>query len=289
MRETRNFFLPLVVEILGDDVPGAVVRQQRVRVQRPLGERVARDRVVGNLDRPLLRDRALELCEAARHLRRVVGIEHLHADGGLGRLLAETRPAEGEVLQREPQRLGVGELAVEEEERGLQRRELVVAELQLGQEVLLRAQRVELLAGELVAVRVQRNAQRDQLRAIRVEAAREGLVRHLRVALDVRLHVARGQRAALRHEEGDERELADQLVGVVTHSSSVPRRPVDRAVALSVDYVSKKARLSRADVHVSGATGPGYLNVRSSSRKVRSTLRDYYAATRVSRCWCDGQ
>ena len=209
---------PLVVEVLADDVPDAVVGEQRERVDRPLGQRVARDRVVRELDRPLLRDRALELREPAGHLDGVVRVAHLDAHGGLRRLLAEAGPAEREVLQREPQRLRVRELAVEEEERRLERGELVVAELELGQEVLLRAQRVELLAGELVPLRVERHAERDELRAVRVEPAGERLVRHLRVALDVRLDVAGRERPPLRHEEGDERELPDQLVGVVTHS-----------------------------------------------------------------------
>jgi hypothetical protein len=62
---------------------------------------------------------------------------------------------------------------------------------------------------------VERDAEGDQLGAVGVEAARERLVGHLRVALDGRLDVARGQRPPLGHEEGDERELADELVGVV--------------------------------------------------------------------------
>ena len=128
------------------------------------------------------------------------------------------RAAEREVLQREPQRLGVGEAAFEEVEAGLQRGELLVVELELGQEVALRAQRVQLLAGELVALAVERHAERDELRAVGVEAPRERLVAHLLIALDVRLDVARGQRPPLRHQERDQRELANQLVGVVAHS-----------------------------------------------------------------------
>ena len=50
---------------------------------------------------------------------------------------------------------------------------------------------------------------------VRAEPARERLVGHLRVALDGRLDVARGERSPLGHQEGNERELADQLVGVV--------------------------------------------------------------------------
>ena len=132
-------------------------------------------------------------------------------------------PAERQVLEREPQRLGVGELAVEVEERRLQRRELVVLEVEPVEEVVLGAERVELLAGELVALRVERHAEPGQLGAVGVEPARERLVGHLRVALDVALDVAGGQRPALRHQEGDERELTDELVGVVRHrGSSLP-------------------------------------------------------------------
>ncbi len=126
-------------------------------------------------------------------------------------------PAERQVLQREPQRLGVGELAVEVEQRRLQRRQLVVLEVEPVEEVVLGAQRVELLAGELVALRMERHPEPGELGAVRVEPPRERLVGHLRVALDVALHVAGGQRPALRHQEGDERELTDELVGVVGH------------------------------------------------------------------------
>ena len=56
-----------------------------------------------------------------------------------------------------------------------------------------------------------------QLGAVGVEAPGERLVRHLRVALDIPLHVPRGQRPALGHQKRHQRELADQLVGVVTH------------------------------------------------------------------------
>ena len=78
---------------------------------RALGRVVARDRPVGELHRALLRDRALELAEPAGHLGRVVGVEDLDAAGRLGRRLGEAGPAEREVLQREPQRLRVRELA----------------------------------------------------------------------------------------------------------------------------------------------------------------------------------
>ena len=137
---------------------------------------------------------------------------------------AACRAAEREVLQREPQRLGVREAPLEEVEAGLERGELLVVELELRQEVPLRAQRVELFARELVALRVERHAECHELCAVGVEPARECLVAHLLIALDVRLDVARGQRTPLRHQERDQRELADQLVGVVAHIEPTARQ-----------------------------------------------------------------
>ena len=191
-------------------------------IERPLLLLVAVDRPVAELDRALLRDRALELAEAALQLRRVVGIAHLDADRGAGRRRGERpgRAAEREVLQRQPQRLGVREAPFEQEEARLERGQLLVVELELGQEVALGAQRVELLARELVALRVERHAECDELCAVGVEAPRERLVAHLLVALDVRLDVARRQRAPLRHQERDQRELTNQLVGVVAQDLS---------------------------------------------------------------------
>src|SRR5439155_12244878 len=127
------------------------------------------------------------------------------------------RAAEREVLQRKPERLGIREPSFEEVEARLERRKLLVVELELRQEVPLGAKRVQLFAGELVALRVEWHPERDELCAVRVETAGERLVAHLLVALDVRLDVARGERPALRHQEGDERELPDQLVGVMAH------------------------------------------------------------------------
>ena len=205
------------IEVVTDDVPVALVETQRIRVHRSLAGPGAAGAPVPEADRALLRDRGLELRETTGELRRVVRDADAHALGGVRRRLGEAGAPEREVLQREAERLRVGELALEVVERGLERGELVVVEVEPLEEVVLGAQRVELLAGELVSLRLQRNAERGQLRAVRVEAARERLVRHLAVALDVRLDVTGRQEASLGHEEGDERELPDQLVGVVRH------------------------------------------------------------------------
>ena len=141
----------------------------------------------------------------------------LDGSPGLRRRRVEPRTAEREVLERQAERFRVGELALEQIEAGLERRELLVGQLERRQEVALRAQAVQLLAGELVALRVERDAQGDQLRPVGVEAPRERLVGHLLVALDVLFHVPRRQRTTLGHEKRHERELTDELVGVVRH------------------------------------------------------------------------
>ncbi len=182
-----------------------------------LRDLVALRRPVAELDRALLRDRCLELRQAPCELGGVVGRAHADALLGVDAGLVEAGPAEGEVLEREPERLGVGELAVEVEQRRLERRELVVLEVEPVEEVVLGAQRVELLAGELVPLGMERHAEARELRPVGVEAPREGLVGHLGVPLDVALDVTGGQRPALGHQEGDERELTDELVGVVRH------------------------------------------------------------------------
>jgi hypothetical protein len=70
-----------------------------------------------------------------------------------------------DLLQRQPQRLGVREFAVQQAERGLQRRELLVGERDRRQVEVLGAQRVVLLLCGAVcrAVDGQLDAQRFEL------------------------------------------------------------------------------------------------------------------------------
>ena len=98
---------------------------------------------------------------------------------------------------------------------------------------MLLAQAVELLGGELVAHRRDRHAQPLELRSVGVEPAREGLVTHVGVPLDAQLDVARGDGSLLCHEVGHERELADELVGVVGQGrGGVYRHRTDRGRAV---------------------------------------------------------
>ena len=235
---------PVVVEVEADHVPLPAVEEQRIGIDRALSLLLAHDRPVLELQRPVLRDRALELREPARKLGRVARIVQLDGACRLRRRRVEPRTAEREVLEREAERFRVRELALEQVEAGLERRELLVGQLERRQEVALRAQAVQLLAGELVSLGIERNAQGDQLRAIGVEAARERLVRHLLVALDVLLHVPRRQRTPLGHEKRHERKLTDELVGVVRHRSaySFRARPVAIPGNTGAEFVTTPER-----------------------------------------------
>ena len=141
------------------------------------------------------------------------------ADRALRRRAERARAAPGELLEREPQRLGVGELAVEQAQRGLQRRQLGVGEGDRGEEEGLGRERVVLLLGEAVGGPVDRqvDAERVELGAVGVEAPRERVLGHVRVALDVAPDLRRRHRPPLGHQVGDQRQLADELLGVLRH------------------------------------------------------------------------
>jgi hypothetical protein len=130
------------------------------------------------------------------------------------------RPPPGQLLEGEPQRLGVGELPVEQAERRLQGGELVVGERDGGEVEVLRPQRVVLLLGDTVGRPVDRelDAERLELGAVGVEAARERVLVHAAVALDVATDLQGRDGPALGHQVRDQRELADELLGVLGHA-----------------------------------------------------------------------
>ena len=96
-------------------------------------------------------------------------------------------PSPGDLLQRQAQRLRVGEFAVEQAQRRLQRRQLLVRERDRREMEVLGPQRVVLLLGRPVGRPLDRqlDAQRFELRAVRVEAPRERVLVHAAVALHV--------------------------------------------------------------------------------------------------------
>ena len=132
----------------------------------------------------------------------VGGAGDAERDRALHRRVERARAAPGDLLQREPQRLGVGELAVEQVQRRPQRRQLVVVELDRRQVEVLRRQRVLLLL-HLAVLRLldrEHDAERFELGAVRVEAPRERVLVHHAVALDVAPDLRSCHRPPLGHQ-----------------------------------------------------------------------------------------
>ena len=131
------------------------------------------------------------------------------------------RPAPGDLLERQPEGLRVRELAVEEDQRGAERRELAVGELDRRQVVVLRRQRVELGLEEALGrlVHLQRDPEALELGAVGVEAPRERVVVHRAVALHLPLDLEGRHGPPRGHQERDQGELADQLLGVLGHGA----------------------------------------------------------------------
>ncbi len=219
---------------------------------------VALHRVVVELDRLAARDRGLDLRQPLRQLAAAGRRRHRDLDGGrLGlaeRVLAPPR----DLLQGEAQRLGVGEAAVEQRQRGAQRRELGVGERDRGQVVVLGRQRVELGLEEALArlLDLERDAEALELGAVGVEAAREGVVVHRAVALDLLLDLERRDRPAVGHQERDQRKLADQLLGVLGHAGSLathwpPPGGAAREISANGALCASAARLRDAAARLS--------------------------------------
>ena len=180
---------------------------------------VALHRVVLEQDRLVAEDRRLDLRQARREIVPARRSRDTQRHRALLRRAQRARAPPRDLLQRQAQRLGVGEFAVQQAQRGLQRRQLLVRERDRRQVEVLRAQRVVLLLRRPVgrALDRQLDAQRFELRAVRIEAARERVFVHAAVALDVATDLQCRNRTALGHQVGDQRQLADQLLGVLCH------------------------------------------------------------------------
>ena len=202
-----------------DQIELAVAEDEVVGVDLAVGGLVALQRVVAELDRLAARDRGLDLGELLRDVAAGAVLGELDVDRRRPVALERARPAPGDLLQREAQRLGVGELAVEQAERSAKRRQLGVGELDRGQVVVLRRQRVELGLEEALGRLLDRERDPEalELGAVGIEAAGEGVVVHRAVALDLALDLERRDGAPAGHQERDQGELADQLLGVLGH------------------------------------------------------------------------
>ena len=227
---------PDLVALVGvaDQIELPVPEDEVVGVDLAVGDVVALERVVGELDRLAARDRGLDLRQALGELASAAGRGELDVDRRLGLGGERARAAPGDLLQRQPQRLGVGELAVEQAERGAECRELGVGELDRRQVVVLRRQRVELGLEEALGrlLDLQQDPEALELSAVGVEAPRERVLVHRAVALHLPLDLERRHRAPVRHQERDQRELSDQLLGVLRHAGAedIVRAPTTRRV-----------------------------------------------------------
>jgi hypothetical protein len=208
---------------VAEHVELSALEEQVVRVDLARPFLVALHRVVVEGDRLVAEDRRLDLGESLRQVVAAGARGDAERERRLRGGTQRARPAPRDLLQGEPQRLGVGELTVEQVERELQRRELGVGELDRRQVEVLRPQGVVLLLGDAVdrLVDGQLDPQRVELGAVGVEAARERVLVHAAVALNVPADLERGDRPALGHQVRDQRELADQLLSVLGHQPKI--------------------------------------------------------------------
>ena len=215
------------------ELPAA--EEQVVGIDLARADVVALHRVVVEGDRLLAEDRRLDLGQALGEVVAAGAAGDAERQAALVGRVQRRRASPGDLLERQAQRLGVGELAVEQRQRELQRGELLVGEGDRREVEVLRTQRVVLLLGHAVdrLVDGEMDAQRLELRAVRVEAPRERVLVHPAVALDVAPDLQGRDRPALGHQVGDQRELADQLLGVLRHccpqDRCAARAPVHRA------------------------------------------------------------
>jgi len=220
---------------VADQIELAAAEDQVVGVDLPLRGVAALHREVGELDRLAARDRGLDLRQPLRQVAAAGRRGHRHLDRrarfALGQRVGMTP---GDLLEGEAQRLGVGEATVgEQQQRGRERRQLGVVEGDRVEVEVLRRQRVELRLEEPLArlLHPELDAEALELGAVRVEAAREGVVVHVAVSLHLALDLEGRYRPPLSHQERDQRELSDQLLGVLCHESQDSLRALDGTAA----------------------------------------------------------
>ena len=148
-----------------EQVELASLEEQVVGVDAARAHLVSLHRVVVEDDRLVAEDRGLYLRQARREIVAARRGRDAERDRALLRGPKRTRTPPGDLLEREPERLGVGEFAVEQAQRRLQSRELLVRERDRGQMEVLGAQRVVLLLGRAVGRPLDRqlDAQRFEL------------------------------------------------------------------------------------------------------------------------------
>ena len=112
-REAEDAYVVALVRV-ADEVELPALVEQVVGVDLALGVLVALDRVVAELDRLAARDRGLDLGQPLRQLAAARRGGDRDGDGAMLRRGERAGAAPGKLLQRQPQRLGIGEAAVEQ-------------------------------------------------------------------------------------------------------------------------------------------------------------------------------
>jgi hypothetical protein len=229
-----------------DQVELAAAEEQVIGIHLALLLGVTADRVVLEEDRLAAEDGGLDLRQPLRQLAPAAAGRDRQGDRALLRSVERRGLPPRELLERQPQRLGVGELAVEQVERHAQRAQLLVGEGDRREVEVLRRQRVVLrlvvALGRLVDLQL--DAERLELRAVRVEAAGEGLVVHLRVPLHVRLDLECRDGSPLGHQERDQGQLPDELLGVLGHTRHEDKRETARRTPPTPLFAASRPRKS---------------------------------------------
>ncbi|MFM9149576.1 MAG: WYL domain-containing protein [Solirubrobacterales bacterium] len=141
-------------------------------------------------------------------------------DGDRPWLGERVRMAPGHLLEGEPERLGIGELAFgQQRERGPEGCQLVIGELDRRQVEVLWRERIELSLEEALArpIDLELDPEAVEFGPVGIETTGEGILVHHAVALDLTLDLERRDRPPLGHQERDQRKLPNQLLGVFRH------------------------------------------------------------------------
>ena len=188
------------------EVPVPSEVHQAVGIHQALAALIATDAVVRKSDRLSTTDGRLDLREVHRNLGGVPVAQEIHRDGACRLVIERARTPERQVLQREPKRLGIGELTFQKVKAGMQRRGLFLGEVDLAQVVVVPDQRVEVtLKGVVVgAMDGQTDTEGLQLAPVGVKPTQKRLVAHSAVAFDGFMNFGRRRRPSLCHQEGHE-------------------------------------------------------------------------------------
>jgi len=197
-----------------DQVPLVADQQHAIRVDGPLDDLVATDRIVVEDHGLAVGDGSLQPRQPGAGTQRLAcrqDAERRH-DVLLEQLGAPLREAQ----QSQAQRFRVGETTLEDEQTGAERQQLLVGQIHGRQVVGGGRQAVQLAAVLVVGFAGDGDVEQLQLGTVFIEAPLEGVVGHQRIAFDLAADLLGAHRPVLPGQQvGDQRETPDELVGVL--------------------------------------------------------------------------